>query len=241
MKSSVLMASLAFGIAASLAAVPPHPRPSPPAQTAGSAIGFTPDKGKFRILQGGNEVGTEEFDLSPSGDAWVAKGEATFHAPGGGQARSSGQLRVAADATPLRYDWSAGTDKKASGSVTFEGGVAKSTINLPGKDEPVNQDFKFASPHTAILDNNLYDQYAILGRLYDWNAKGVQTFPVLIPQDLTPGTIDLEALSPQSADSGKFEELRVHTSDLEIQLFFDAKHHLMRLEVPAAKVVIVRQ
>ncbi len=94
---------------------------------------------------------------------------------------------------------------------------------------------------TAVLDNNLYDQYAILGRLYDWNAKGVQNFPVLIPQDLTPGTIDVEAISPQSADSSKFEVLRVHTSDLEIQLFFDAKHHLMRLEVPAAKVVIVRQ
>jgi hypothetical protein len=241
MKSNALALCLACGISASLGALPPRPRPLPQAQTTGAAVGFTADKGKFRILQGGNEVGTEEFDLAPSGNSWIAKGEAAFRAPGGGEARSSGQLRVAADGTPLRYDWSAGTDKKASGSVTFEDGVAKSTINLPGKDEPVNQDFKFASPHTAILDNNLYDQYAILGRLYDWNAKGVQNFPVLIPQDLTPGTIDVEAISPQSAESGKFEVLRVHTSDLEIQLFFDAKHHLMRLEVPAAKVVIVRQ
>jgi hypothetical protein len=240
MKSNALVLCLACGIASSLGAVPPHARPLPPAQTAG-AVGLTPDKGKFRILQGGNEVGTEQFDLSPSGDAWIAKGEATLHVPGGGEARSTGQLRVAADGTPQRYDWSAGTDKKAFGLVTFQDGVAKSTINLPGKDEPVNQDFKFASPHAAILDNNLYDQYAILGRLYDWNAKGVQHFPVLIPQDLTPGMIDVEAINPQSADSSKFEVLRVHTSDLEIQLFFDAKHHLMRLEVPAAKVVVVRQ
>ena len=240
MKSSALMVCLAFAIAASLWAAPPHPRPLPAAQAPGAVVGFTPDKGKFRILQGGNEAGTEEFDLSPSGNAWVAKGEATLRVPGGGETRSSGQLRVAADVTPLRYDWSAGTDKKASGSVIFEDGVAKSVINVPGKD-PLNQDFKFASPHAAILDNNLYDQYAILGRLYDWNAKGKQTFPVLIPQDLTPGTIDVEDLSSPTADSGRFDVLRVHTSDLEIQLFFDAKHHLMRLEVPAAKVVITRQ
>lgn len=240
MKSSALVLCLACGMSASLMAVPPHSHPMPPAQTAGTAVGFTADKGKFRILQGGSEVGTEEFDLSPAGNAWIAKGEATFRVPGGGEARSTGQLRVAADGTPLRYDWSAGTDKKASGSVTFEDGVAKSSIKLPGKDEPVNQDFKFASPHAAILDNNLYDQYAILGRLYDWNAKSVQHFPVLIPQDLTPGTIDVEAIDPPSAENSKFEVLRVHTADLEIQLFFDAKHHLMRLEVPAAKVVIVR-
>ena len=212
----------------------------PPAQTPGLAIGFTADKGKFRIVQAGNEVGTEEFDFSLSGNAWVAHGEAVLRVPGSGETRSSGQLRVTADGTPLRYDWSAGTDKKASGSVTFEDATAKTLINPPGKEQ-VHQDFKFTSSHVAILDNNLYDQYAILGRLYDWNAKGKQTFPVLIPQDSTPGTIDVESLGPQPAEGGRFEVLRVHTTDLDIELFFDAKNHLIRLEVPAAKVTIARQ
>jgi hypothetical protein len=35
--------------------------------------------------------------------------------------------------------------------------------------------------------------------------------------------------------------LRVHSTDLEIELYFDAKFHVVRLEVPAAKVVILRQ
>ena len=92
-----------------------------------------------------------------------------------------------------------------------------------------------------MLDNNLYEQYAILGRIYDWNAKGTQSLPVLIPQDATPGNIDLESLGAKSVDGADLEVLRVHSTDLEIQLYFDAKFHLVRLEVPAAKVVIVRQ
>ena len=56
-------------MAASLMAAPRHTRVRyRRAQTAGTAVGFTADKGKFRILQGGSEVGTEEFDLAPSGE-----------------------------------------------------------------------------------------------------------------------------------------------------------------------------
>jgi len=92
-----------------------------------------------------------------------------------------------------------------------------------------------------VLDNNLYDQYAILGRIYDWEAKGKQSFPVLIPQDATPGSIEVESLGPKVVDGAHLEVLRVHSTDLEIEIYFDAKFHLVRLEVPAAKVVIVRQ
>lgn len=211
----------------------PYPRPA-------SDSGFTPDKGRFRILQQGNEAGTEEFSFVPSGNAWIMEDETVIHVSGGVEMRSSGQLRISADGTPLHYSWSAQGDKKASGSVEFNNGTAKTSINVPGA-KPVQQDFKFTTPRVAILDNNLYEQYAILGRIYDWNAKGTQSFPVLIPQDATPGSIDLESLGAKSVDGADQEVLRVHSTDLEIQLYFDAKLHLVRLEVPAAKVVIVRQ
>ena len=35
---------------------------------------FTPDKGNFRILVNGQQMGKEEFDISQSGGDWVAKG-----------------------------------------------------------------------------------------------------------------------------------------------------------------------
>ena len=210
--------------------------PKPPADS-----GFAPDKGKFRILQQGNEVGTEDFSLAPSGNAWLLEDETIIRVPGGVEMRSSGQLRITADGAPQHYAWSSQGAKKASGTVEFDKVTAKTTVNVPGAKQPGQQDFTFTSPRIAVLDNNLYEQYAVLGRIYDWNMKGTQSFPVLIPQDATPGTIDLEALDEKSVDGANLEVLRVHSTDLEIQLYFDAKFRLIRLEVPAAKVEILRQ
>ncbi len=199
LKSRAVFAILVFASAASLLAAPRilpyHPAPSaPPVPPAA----FAADKGKFRIMQQGAEAGTEEFDITPSGNMWIAHGDAVIRVPGRSTTRSTGQLRLAADGSPLHYDWTAQGLKKSSGSVIFEDGTAKSAITLEGKD-PVHQDFKFASPRIAVLDNNLYDQYEILGRLYDWTAKGTQTFPVVIPQDMTPGSITVESLGPKTA------------------------------------------
>ena len=41
-------------------------------------------------------------------------------------------------------------------------------------------------------------QYAVLARVYDWAKGGPQNFPVLIPQELTPGTISIESAGSQS-------------------------------------------
>lgn len=212
----------------------PYPRPA-------ADSGITPDKGRFRILQQGNEAGTEDFNLEPSGNAWVMEEETVIRVPGSVEMRTSGQLRISADGTPLHYAWSAQGGKKASGTVEFENGTAKTSSNVSSAKQPLQRDFKFSSARIAVLDNNLYEQYAVLGTIYDWDAKGVQNFPVLIPQDATPGSIDVESLGAKSVDGANLELLRVHSTNLEIQLYFDAKSRLVRLEVPAAKVVIVRQ
>lgn len=208
-----------------------NPSPAPAA--------FTPDKGRFRITQQGRTAGTQDFELSRSGDFWIARSQATLRAAGA-EVRATGQLRLRPDGTPVRYEWTAQGPTRASGSVEFENGLARTTIDLGGK-EPVRQDFQFTSPRVVILDNNLYDHYALFARLYDWNARGAQTFPVLIPQDMTPGSVTVEALSPQTAGGATLETLRVRSPDLEILLYLDAERRLLRLEVPAAQVSIVRE
>jgi len=210
------------------------------AKPAATAAIFTPDKGKFRIVLDGHAVGDEEFEISRSGETWTARGSTTAHVPGGGDVNAAGQLKLSADGAPIRYEWSAEAQKKATGTVDFVNGTAKCAANL-GASSPLMKDFKFDSPRIAVLDNNLYHQYAVLAQVYDWKGGAKQTFPVVIPQDLTPGSISVESLGTQQGGNAKYEALRVSSTDLEILLYVDASHHLMRLEVPSSKVVIERK
>ena len=200
-----------------------------------------PDKGTFRILLAGSEVGTEQFESESSGSARILRSETVLRAPGQPESRSSGELRVAADGSPLGYKWSSQAEKKASGSVNFKEGAAQTLLDLGNGKDPYQADFMFSSPKVAVLDNNLYYQYALLAQLYDWNTRGQQLFPVLIPQDLTPGNITVESLGAKTVEGGTFEALRVHTADLEILAYYDARRRLMRVEVPSAMVAIVRR
>jgi hypothetical protein len=211
------------------------------AKQPASASGIVADKGRFRILLDGQPVGSEEFDIAASGTSWIARGSTNVHAPGSDPAEVHATLHLAADGAPLTYEWSAKTAKKASASIEFKEGVAQISLNLEGASKPFVQEFKFPSPRIAVLDNNLYHQYAILARLYDWSTRGEQNFPVLIPQEMTPGTIAVEAAGPQQVEGATLEMLRVKTSDLEVQLFVDSTHRLVRLAVPTSKVVIIRE
>jgi hypothetical protein len=210
------------------------------AAPAGSPAVFASDKGKLRITINGQTVGSEDFEISPSGDAWIEHSSTSAHAPGGPDIKASGQLKLAADGAPMHYDWSAEAQKKASGSVEFVNGTAKCAADLGGSS-PLRKDFVFTSPHIAVLDNNLYYQFAVLTRLYDWKAGGKQQFPVVIPQDMVPGTISVESLGQQQAGNGRYEEVRVSTPDLEIMVYLDAGHRMMRLEVPSSNVTIERE
>ena len=203
-----------------------------------SAVSLQPDKGKFSVLLDGKPVGHEEFEIAPYGAGWLARGTTTLTTEKG-EAKVTGNLTLQADGAPISYDWSAQTDKSNGAHIVFANGIAKITLEMQGA-RPYEQELTFGTPLVAVLDNNLYHQYAVLARLYDWTKGGSQQLPVLIPQELTPGNITLEATGSASAQGKTYEGLRVNTPDLEILLLLDGKHKLMRLEVPSAKVAVVR-
>jgi hypothetical protein len=208
---------------------------------AAAASVLTQDKGKFFIVLDGKSVGREDFEIAPSGGGWTAKGTTDLKPPDAASAtRVNGILVLQPDGSPVSYEWSSRDDKTNGAHILFANGVAKITLEMQGA-RPFEQDLSFGSPVIAVLDNNLYHQYAILARLYDWAKRGTQTFPVLIPQELTPGSITVESTGAASADGKSYEGLRVTTSDIEVLLLLDANHRLMRLEVPAAKVSVIRE
>ena len=199
---------------------------------------FTPEKGGFRILVNGQQVGKEEFEIGQSDGDWVAKGSSEIQTADG-TTHVSGTLQLHPDGTPVSYEWSTQGAKKAGASVSFNGPVATIELRLEGR-RPFTQQFTFSSPQIAVLDNNLYYQYVVLARLYDREKKGVQTFSVLVPQELTPGSLTVESLGEQNAGGGKrLEELVVKTEDLEVDLYLDGEK-LMRIVAPSNNAEIDR-
>jgi hypothetical protein len=197
------------------------------------------DKGKFSLLLDGKAIGREEFEIAPSGAGWLARGITTIKSESG-ETRVTGNLTLLPDGSPIAYDWTSQTDKSNRAHIIFANGIAKITLEMQGS-RPYEQSLTFGAPLVAVLDNNLYHQYAVLARIYDWKRLGQQQLPVLIPQDMTPGTITLEATGSASSGGKTYEGLRVTTSDLEVDLLLDSNHKLMRLEVPSAKVSVVRE
>lgn len=201
---------------------------------------LVPDKGKLNILIDGKSIGREEFEIAPNGETWIAKGTTKVAIEGSPTTTVTGSLTMAPDGSPISYEWSSQADKTNGAHVVFQNGVAKMTLEMQGA-RPYEQDLTFGTTRIAVLDNNLYHQYAILARLYDWSSKGLQNFSVLIPQELTPGTITVNSVGSINADGKSYEGLKVITTDIEMVLYLDSNHKLMRLEVPASKAAVVRE
>ena len=200
---------------------------------------FAPDKGKFTIQLDGQTVGHEEFEVAPSSAGWAAHGTTDLKTAGTPATRVTGALTLQPDGAPISYEWSSQAEKTNGARILFANGVAKITLQMQGA-RPFEQDMTFNTPLIAVLDNNLYYQYGVLARVYDWSKQGTQTLPVLIPQELTPGSVNVDATGSVTANGKSYDGLRVTTSDLEVLLFLDSNHRLMRLEVPAAKVAVFR-
>ena len=209
------------------------------AASAGAPSVFAQDKGKFTIKLNDKSVGHEEFELSPAGGGWTARSTTDITPPDSAAARVTGTLTLQPDGAPISYEWTSQAGKTNGARILFANGVAKITLQMQDA-RPYEQDMSFGSPMIAVLDNNLYYQYAVLAHLYDWAKGGSQTLPVLIPQELTPGSITVESAGSQSAGGKSYETLRVATSDLEVLLYLDSNHRMVRLEVPSAKVSVVR-
>lgn len=200
---------------------------------------FAQDKGKFTIQLNGKSVGHEEFELGPSGGGWLARSTTDITPPDSASARVTGSLTLQPDGAPISYEWTSQAEKTNGAHILFANGVAKITLQMQGA-RPFEQDMSFGSPLIAVLDNNLYYQYAVLARVYDWSKGGTQNLPVLVPQELTPGSVAVESAGSLSAGGKSYDGLRVASSDLEVLLYLDGRHRLMRLEVPSAKVAVIR-
>jgi len=127
---------------------------------------FSPDKGKLNILLDGKSVGREEL-RSPLP---AAVGSQRHHQNQSSPRRCLHRHRHAhasADGAPISYEWT--SKLKTNGAhILFANGIAKSPSRCRGPTllSRISPWFSFI----VVLDNNLYYQYAVLARVYDWSA-----------------------------------------------------------------------
>lgn len=225
---------LGFGSAAGQKEPEQKDKPAPVAPALLAA-----ERGKFRILISGQQVGTEEFSIARNGAEWLSKSSVEIKTPAAGSSKVTAELRLSPDGRPLGYQWTGLGDKKVSGTIVFKEGSADMELKTEGQ-QPFTQEFLLDAARVVILDNNCYHHYGLLARVYDWNAKGVQTFTVLSPQDLAAGKVTVEWAGPRDLDGVKAELLRVRSSDLEIELYVSAGK-LLQMAVPISKAEIRRE
>jgi hypothetical protein len=197
------------------------------------------EKGKFKVLVNGKQAGKEEFEISATGDEWVARGTAEVQSPDGATVHINSMLRLRQDGIPVRYEWSTEGAKKASAAVEFSASTANIELRLENA-KPFTQQFFFNSARVVILDNNLFHQYAILARLYDWQKRGPQVFSVLVPQSMAPGTVTVEAMGKQDVAGAKLDLLQVRSEDLQINLYLDGAR-LVRIVSPSSGAEVIRE
>ncbi|HJX95860.1 MAG TPA: hypothetical protein VJ324_09600, partial [Candidatus Acidoferrum sp.] len=173
--------SLSLGVALILACAVAGLAAQKKNSAAPGASVFAQDKGKLTIKLEGQTVGHEEFEITPAAGGWVAKGTADIKPSQSPASKVSGSLTLLPDGAPVSYEWTSQAEKTNSANILFANGIAKMTLQMQGA-HPFDQTFTFGTPIIAVLDNNLYHQYAVLARVYDWSKRGPQTFPVLIPQ-----------------------------------------------------------
>jgi len=180
------------------------------------------ESGRFTIKQNGKTIGTEEFSIRKNDKGYSVEGRTRLDAD---PAALTSRMELDENLIPTKYEYSRGG--KGAIRVTVDSKTSSElTITDNGQDSSTNFHFP---PGAAIVDNNFFHHYLIL--LY--RVKSVeQSLAVFVPQDMQVGLAKVKS-------TGKMTyELEMGAVKLEATV--DEQGRLLRLAVPAAKVVVER-
>jgi hypothetical protein len=178
------------------------------------------ESGRFTIKQEGRTIGTEEFSIQARDKGYVVDGKTRLE---GDPATLSSHMELDENLNVTVYEYSNG-----KGAIRVRIDKDTSELKIIENKEESETNFRFP-PGASIVDNNFFHHYLIL--LY--RIKGAdQTVPIFVPQDMQVG------LARVRSTANRAYSLEVGTVKLEATV--DDKGRLLRLSVPAAKVVVER-
>ncbi|MDD5543197.1 MAG: hypothetical protein PHX83_08485 [Acidobacteriia bacterium] len=204
------------------------------------------EKGVFKILVDGEPKGTEEFAITPQNGKIVARGKihlAIARDEKPVEYLIETELQLQPNYDPIQYTLS----QKFSGNtaaikMNFTAGKAKVEFNTGSGTE--RREFDLA-PDVTLLDDNIFHQYCLLVRRYNFDKGGLQEFSAFIPQESIGGILHMilkgDETVPVNNKPVTAQHLLVDTNDLKLDVYVTGSdHRLVKIVVPTANVVVER-
>jgi hypothetical protein len=180
------------------------------------------ESGRFTIKQNGRTIGTEEFSIRTRDKGYVVEGRTRLE---GDPTTLTSRMELDENLVPTTYEYSRGG--KGTIRVTVDTKTSSElTIIENGQTSETN--FYFP-PAASIVDNNFFHHYVML--LYRVKTSE-QSLAIFVPQDMQVG------LAKVKSTGARAYSLEVGAVKLEATV--DENGRLLRLAVPAAKVVVER-
>ena len=210
---------------------------------AAAQTGSSTESGIFLIRSGDRRIGTERFLIRRVSSGWEAQGELQLDLPGGARASETSSLRTDGRWKPTFYERQQQSPKKGNLTVEFRAVETK----LMSKTEAGTEEQIFYLPDhdLVILDTNFFHQYALLLRQYDASRPGPQNFSVFVPQEATPAMISLTRVGKDNLRINdaplELDHFQAATEDIKIEIWATPEGEIQRIEIPQARLEIVRQ
>ena len=144
---------------------------------------------------------------------------------------------------PTFYERQQQSPKK--GNLTVEFGAVETKLMSKTEAGSEEQIFYLPDHDLVILDTNFFHQYALLLRQYDASRPGPQNFSVFVPQEATPAMISLTLVGKDNLRINEatleLDHFQAATEDIKIEIWATPEGEIQRIEIPQAKLEIVRQ
>lgn len=202
--------------------------------------------GSFRILFSGEEIGLEKFEIVEGGQRIKASAEIRLTVE-----RGTDKVTFVVQAVlefnrffePISYQITQESGpNKTKAQVAFKDGVSEASY-ASGKETDTRQ--INLRKDVLVLDDNVFHQYIILVKRYDFAKGGVQEFSAFVPQQFIAGSVSVSDKGMEDVQlrngNMKLQHLLVDTGELQISLWLNEKRELLKLAVPKSHVEVVRE
>jgi pimeloyl-ACP methyl ester carboxylesterase len=235
-----MSAAICPGASARQDATPPAVTAQPAGQ--GSSVAIEGDA-EFMLFLAGKRVGTEQVRVAKAGSAWIVSSTAQ-HGPPLNVTVNRFELRYTTDWQPTELHIEA-TQPGRNLALTTSFGVT-TAANVITQNGSTTAKTDQISARSIVLPNSFYAGYVVLAARLAEAAPGTELPVYVAPSSeikvIVKGTADEQIAGPSGPLATRVYELTFRNPDgpLEATAATDTRGRLLRLEIPAAGIRLIR-